>query len=152
MTLPASFPLSMTQIATELGRALPLALLDSWVVALAGKSAAPVSFSNLLGKTGRYDGSNAIGGVNPANISLNNPFFGGTMASMSQSTTNGNMTLSFSAAPNWSGNIFAKNNTTGASAVLSKQNSTTWAVNGASGSILALREGNTDSFTILPSN
>ncbi|MDN7993586.1 hypothetical protein QZM97_26255 [Burkholderia orbicola] len=152
MTLPASFPISMTQIATELGRALPLALLDSWVVALAGKSGAPVSFSDLRGKTGRYDGNNAIGGVNPASISLNNPFFSGTLSSVSQSTTNGNMTLSFSVAPNWSGNIFVKNNTTGASAVLSKQNSTTWAVNGASGSILALREGDTDNFTILPSN
>ncbi|WP_217589721.1 hypothetical protein [Burkholderia sp. GbtcB21] len=152
MTLPASFPLSMSQIAAELGRSLPLSLLDSWVVALAGKSGAPVSFSDLLGKTGRYDGSNAIGGVNPANISLSNPFFGGTLSAMSQSTTNGNMTLSFSVAPNWSGNILAKNNTTSASAVLFKQNSTTWAVNGASGSILALREGNTDSFTIIPSN
>ncbi|MEB2554039.1 hypothetical protein [Burkholderia cenocepacia] len=152
MTLTASFPLSMSQIAAELGLSLPLSISHAWVIALAGKSTLPVSFSDLLGRTGRYDGSNAIGGVNPANISLNNPFFGGTMSSMSQSTTNGNMTLSFSAAPNWSGNIFAKNNTTGASAVLSKQNSTTWAVNGASGSILALREGNTDSFTILPSN
>lgn len=152
MTLPASFPLSMSQIATELGRSFPLALLDPWVLALAGKSGVPVSFSDLLGKTGRYDGSNTVGGVNPAIIFLNNPFFGGTLSSMSQSTTNGNITLSFSVAPNWSGNIFAKNNTTGASATMFKQNSTTWAANGASGSILALREGNTDSFTILPSN
>lgn len=152
MTLPVAFPLSMSQVATELGISLPLSMSNPWVIALAGKSALPVSFSNLLGKTGRYDGSNAIGGVNPANISLSNPFFGGTLSGMSQSTTNGNMTLSFSVAPNWSGNILAKNNTTSASAVLSKQNSTTWSVNGASGSILALREGNTDSFTILPSN
>ncbi|WP_143155721.1 MULTISPECIES: hypothetical protein [Burkholderia] len=152
MTLPASFPMSMSQIATELGLSLPLSINHAWVIALAGKSGLPVSFSDLLGKTGRYDGNNAVGGVNPANISLNNPFFGGTLSAMNQSTTNGNMTLSFSVAPNWSGNIFAKNNTTGASAILAMQNSTTWSVNGASGNILALREGFTDSFTILPSN
>lgn len=152
MTLPASFPISMSQIAAELGGSPPLSLGHAWVIALAGKSALPVSFSNLLGKTGRYDGSNAVGGVNPASISLSNPFFGGTLSGLSQSTTNGNMTLSFSSAPNWGGNIITKNNTTGASAVLIKQNSTTWAVNGASGNILALREGFTDSFTFLPSN
>ena len=152
MTLPVSFPLSMSQIATEMGRALPLGLLDPWVLALAAKGGAPLGFGDLLGKTGRYDGNNAVSGVNPAIISLSNPFFSGTISSMSQSTTNGNLALSFSSAPNWSGNIFAKNNTTGVSAVLGKQNSTTWSANGVSGNILALREGFTDSFTILPSN
>lgn len=152
MTLPASFPMSMSQIATEIGLSLPMSLNHAWVVALAGKSGLPVSFSDLLGQSGRYDGNNAVGGVNPASISLNNPFFRGTLSVAAQSTLNGNLTLSFSVAPNWSGNILMKNNTTGASAVLGKQNSTTWSVNGASGNILALREGGTDNFTILPSN
>jgi hypothetical protein len=141
----------MSQVATELGLSLPLWLTHDWVIALAGKAIPPVSFSDLLGKTGRYDGNNTVGGVNPASIFLNNQFFGGTLSGMSQSTTNGSMTISFSVAPNWAGNILAKNNTTGASAVLAKQNSTTWSVNGASGNILALREGFTDSFTIQPS-
>lgn len=51
MTLPASFPLSMSQVAAELGTTLPLSLLDPSVVALAGKSGPPVSMSDLLGKS-----------------------------------------------------------------------------------------------------
>lgn len=51
MTLPASFPLSMSQVATELGTTLPLSLLDPDVVALAGLSGPPVSMSDLLGKS-----------------------------------------------------------------------------------------------------
>lgn len=151
MTLPASFPLSMSQIATELGRALPLSILDSWVVALAGKGGAPVSFSDLLGKTGRYDGSNLVSNGPVYSISLNNSFFGGTLTSLSQQGS-GNLTLGFSLAPNWSGNIKVINNSSGANAVLAKQNSTTWFLAGASGNILVTRAGNTDSFTILPSN
>ncbi|UEP31620.1 MULTISPECIES: hypothetical protein [unclassified Burkholderia] len=152
MTLPASPPMSLSQVATELGLSLPLSMSHAWVLALAGKASAPMSLSDLLGQSGRYDGNNAVGGVNPATISLSNPFFRGTLSGATQSTINGNLTLAFSVAPNWSGNILMKNNTTGASAVLGKQNSTTWSVNGASGSILALREGGTDNFTILPSN
>lgn len=151
MTLPVAFPLSMSQVATELGLSLPLSMSNPWVIALAGKSALPVSFSNLLGKTGRYDGSNTVSSGPVYSISLNNPFFGGTLNSLSQQGA-GNLTLGFSSAPNWSGNIKVTNNSSGAIGVLSKQNSTTWFLAGANGNILSTRSGNTDSFTILPSN
>lgn len=151
MTLPAVFPLAMSQVANELGLSLPLNLLHPWVIALAGKSAAPVSFSNLLGKTGRYDGSNTVSSGPVYSISLNNPFFGGTLNGLSQQGS-GNLTLGFSLAPNWNGSIKVINNSSGANAVLAKQNSTTWFLAGASGNILVSRAGNTDSFTILPSN
>lgn len=52
MTLPSSLPLSMSDIATELGTSLPLNLLDADVLDLAEKSA-PISFSDLLGKEWR---------------------------------------------------------------------------------------------------
>lgn len=151
MTLPASFPLAMSQVANELGLSLPLSMSNPWVIALAGKSALPVSFSNLLGKTGRYDGSNTVSSGPVYSISLNNPFFGGTLNTLSQQGT-GNLTLGFSLAPNWNVNIRVINNSSGASAILTKQNSTTWFLAGASGSILITRSGNTDNFTILPSN
>lgn len=151
MTLPVAFPLSMSQVATELGLSLPLSMSNPWVIALAGKSALPVSFSNFLGKTGRYDGSNTVSSGPAYSISLNNPFFGGTLNSLSQQGA-GNLTLGFSSSPNWSGNIKVTNNSSGANGVLSKQNSTTWFLAGANGNILSTRSGNTDSFTILPSN
>ncbi|WP_157639440.1 hypothetical protein [Burkholderia ubonensis] len=153
MTLPASFPLSMSQIATELGLSLPLSINHAWVIALAGKSGLPVSFSDLLGKTGRFDGNLTM----TANISdtftsdPSAPFFGGTFHGMDQAN-NGNLVASFSGSPGWSGNISVKNNTTGASGVLSKVDANTWQLLGANPNIVRNRGGQTDSFTILPSN
>lgn len=51
MTLPASFPLTMTQIATELGTTLPLNLLHADVRALAEQPSGDVAYSDLLGKS-----------------------------------------------------------------------------------------------------
>jgi hypothetical protein len=147
MTLPASFPLSMSQIATELGLALPLSINHGWVLALAQK-ALPVSFSDLLGKTGRFDGSLAASGSPIVGLTFpNSPFFGGQLGGMTQDQF-GNLTLSFASAPNWSLNIKVSNNTDSQSATLTKSDSVTWRGNNG----LLLRSGFTDSFTILPSN
>lgn len=52
MTLPASGPISMSDIAAELGiSAQGLSLGDSRVRALAGKPSGPISFSDLYGKS-----------------------------------------------------------------------------------------------------
>ncbi|WP_157648387.1 hypothetical protein [Burkholderia ubonensis] len=153
MTLPASFPLSMSQVATELGLAMPLSINHAWVIALAGKSGLPVSFSDLLGKTGRFDGNLTM----TANISdtftsdPSAPFFGGTFHGMDQAN-NGNLAAFFSGSPGWSGNISVKNNTTGASGILSKVDANTWQLLGANPNIVRNRGSQTDSFTILPSN
>lgn len=52
MTLPASFPLSMSQINVELGRAsnATTSLLESAVRTLAQRPSGSVGFNNLLGK------------------------------------------------------------------------------------------------------
>lgn len=47
----AGSPLLMSEIATELGLALPLSLLDSRVLALAAKGAAPNDFNTMYGKS-----------------------------------------------------------------------------------------------------
>ena len=154
MTLPASFPLSMSQIAAELGLSFPLSIEHAWVLALANKAAAPISFSDLLGKTGRYDGNligqNAGGSDNFIRFG-NYPFFGGTLFAVDTFFPDAShCQLSMGSAPNWNGNIFFKNNTTGVSVVFSKTNSTTWQV--ASNPANLIRNGITDNFTVLPSN
>ncbi|MBU9261965.1 hypothetical protein KTD13_16540 [Burkholderia multivorans] len=154
MTLPASFPLAMSQIASDLGLSLPLSLGHGWVIALAGKSSLPVSFSDLLGKTGRWDGTATANQLpaGPSIQSINSPFFGGTLVSatfVSFQSAN-KYEISFSAAPNWSGNIRIVNNTDGTSAVLSKTNSTTWdSAGGLTNNVIIPNVAK--SYTILPS-
>ena len=64
MTLPASGPISMSQVAAELGiSATGLSLNDSRVRALAGKPSGAISFADLLGKS-------AAGVVNPLPITV----------------------------------------------------------------------------------
>ncbi|HHX4053946.1 MAG: hypothetical protein ACN6QT_36455 [Burkholderia contaminans] len=154
MTLPVSFPLSMSQIATEIGLSLPLSLSHGWVIALAGKSSLPVSFSDLLGQTGTATGNaTASSGGGGIIAPFSSPWFRGQISQLG-ATTGGlpglTVSISFSIAPNWSGNILLKNNTTNGSIVLAKQSSTAWQVNSNPGNIV--RAGFTDNFTIQPSS
>ncbi|WP_175692961.1 hypothetical protein [Burkholderia ambifaria] len=153
MTLPASPPMSMSQIAAELGLGLPLSITHGWVLALAGKASAPVSFSDLLGQTGTATG-NATGSSGGGGITapFSSSWFRGQISQLG-ATIGGppgpTVSISFSSAPNWNGNILLKNNTTNSSIVLAKQNSTAWQVNSNPGNIV--RVGFTDNFTITPS-
>jgi hypothetical protein len=146
MTLPSSFPLSMSQVATECDTTLPLSLANPLVVALAGKSAPPVSMSDLLGKTiSHFNGALTSSGVGQTfSIAFGNaPFFGGTLFQLAQAA--GSCSLEFNSAPNWSGSIVVKNKTTGVNATLSKANSTVWS---GFGSVIRSPAGYTDTYTV----
>jgi hypothetical protein len=141
--------LSLSQVATELGLSLPLSLGHAWIIALAGKQALPVSFSDLLGKSGRFDGncSTTIGKF----IRFGDaPFFGTQLQSCDIS--NGTMTqLIFETAPvAYSGNVLVRNNTLGVSVVCA------YAINGNEWhgpyNPNLIRTNANDSFTVLPSN
>jgi hypothetical protein len=151
MTLPASFPLSMSQIAAELGLSLPLSINHSWVVQLAGKGALPVSFSDLLGKTAKFNGNLTGGASGGLFVQFGNaPFFGGALVELDVFLGGGGSSLSISGPPNWNGNIRVTNNTTGISLVLSKLNNTAWT--SASNPANLIRSGITDNFSVIPSN
>jgi hypothetical protein len=142
----------MSQVATELGLSLPLSISHAWVIALAGKSALPVSFSDLLGKTAQYNGNplaSSGGGGITANLG-GASWFGGQLnyLTTSQGPPSGT-TLAFNVAPNWSGNIKVTNVTTGVSLVIPKATSTTWSTTSAPGNLL--RGGFSDNITIQPS-
>lgn len=165
MTLPASFPLSLSQIAAELGLSLPLSISHPWVIALAGKSALPVSFSDLLGKTGSFTagvtfqmGSGANFGSVNSTTPLGALFSAGIIYMDNMGDQSGSSArIFFSTPPNWSGNFLLTNQNTGGTALLTKQNSTTWATtSGAAGTFPGglLPAGGTTSATmsVKPSN
>lgn len=147
MTLPTSFPMSMSQIATELGLLLPLSINHAWVIALAGKSGLPVSFSDLLGQTAQPTWSGTPSGDGTV-MTMSVPFFRGTASSVNAPINILNpISVTFSVSPNWNGNIKITNNSTGSNTVLTKANSTTWSGNG-----VIMRGGITDNYKLSPSN
>jgi hypothetical protein len=150
MTLPSSPPLSGTQVATELGLSLPLSMNHAWVIALAGKSALPVSFSDFLGKTGHFDGNLTTGAAGQTfEVDFTSSFlFGGQLQYFRQQIVS--TVLVFSSAPNWSGNIIVTNATEGVSSTLTKTNGTQWN-GGAPQGMLGLN-GSVNNITVYPSN
>lgn len=160
MTLPASFPLSMSQVATELGLSLPLSINHAWVIALAGKSALPVSFSDLLGKTGRFDGSVTTGAISGSRsidwTRGSAPFFDSSLSEVAWTSSSTATLFLWSVSSSWASgkNILVKNNTTGVSAVFTPYSGgvgSIWFASGIDANNL-IRNGASDSFTILPSN
>lgn len=163
MTLPASFPLSMSQIATELGLSLPLSINHPWVLLLAGKTALPVSFSEFLGKSGHYTGSSQIqqAGTFEYFVTFTGAaFFNSSIIEISE-TPAGGITVFTSQGSHAVQNplkILVKDNTTGQSAILTQVPSTgngliglQWQLNPGSVGIFG-NVGQTHNFTILPSN
>lgn len=152
MTLPAG-TISMSQVAAELGISQTgLSLDHSWIRQLAGAGASPatVSMSALQGQTARptWSANPGAGPVYAFNFSV--PFFRGTTSVVGTTGVNPQpVTLTFSAAPNWSGNILFTNTSTGVSQLLSKQNATTW---GSASSQINLFRNSTDNYALAPSN
>ncbi|NUY33305.1 hypothetical protein F0160_22735 [Paraburkholderia sp. JPY303] len=146
MTLPASFPLSMSQVASELGTTLPISLNHIWILALAQKSGLPVSMSDLLGKTGRFDGNvfvnaSGIGSFGSA------PFFGAQLNRLTVSFSTVDVST-ITAPPNFTGSIRIRNNTTGVSTILTNLGSGVW--ENASSPANLVRANQTDNFTLTP--
>lgn len=78
MALPSSPPITMAQVAAELGISLPLSLGDSRVRALAGKPSGDISMLDLLGK------SSVDYSINPINfesVTVNTTSTGGSSSS-----------------------------------------------------------------------
>lgn len=151
MTLPAG-TISMSQVAAELGISQTgLSLNHSWVRQLAGQNSGSVSMSNLQGQTAQPNW-NANPGSGPVlSFNFNVPFFRGTTSTVGTSGTPPNpVTLTFASAPNWNGNILFKNNSTGASQVLTQQNATTWGSASSPGNLF--RANTTDNYSLAPSN
>ena len=157
MTLPAGFPISMSQVAAELGLSLPLSIEHPWVLKLAQKSAAPLSLSNLLGKSAHFTGNSATFGSSQTYAvefsSGQAPFFDGFIQEIDWYTATGIAHIfSYSAMTWWRGNILVRNNSAGTSAVIppDPNQANHWVTTGGVAQII--RAGATDNFTILPSN
>lgn len=153
MTLPAG-TISMSQVAAELGISQTgLSLDHSWVRQLAGAGASPaaVSMSGLQSQTAQPTWSGNPGSGPAMFISMSVPFFRGTTSGVgTTSSPTQPVTLSFSVAPNWNGNILITNTSTNVSQLLSQQNSTTWTSTGSP--INLFRANTTDNFKLSPSN
>lgn len=148
MTLPTG-ALSMQQIANELGLSLPLSIQHPWVIALAGKSAVPISFGDLRGKTGQFQGAvTALPNVTTIHFPTNTPLFGGTLSALVNDLNANNLSLQFSATPFWTGNIKVTNQTNGISVVLTKLDTIQWAVSPAVPNLVP--QGSTCQYLIQP--
>lgn len=148
MTLPASFPLSMSQIAIELGISLPLSINNAWVLALANKTALPVSFSDLIGKSGRVDGNFNVNSNGSAGTVTPYTFFGGQVWQI------GNfggffVNVNTGAVPFYKGPIQVINHTTGVTTRATWNGSNAW--NNASPPANSVALGQTNNVTIVPS-
>jgi hypothetical protein len=125
------------------------------VIALAGKTARPVSFSNLLGKSGHCSVSGVtqeVVGSDPMEFYVSFPsvpFFDSAFSQISE--INGGVSIVSSSAPHfYTGNIVVTNATLGIALVCNYVGSGTWQNNSGSGIGLGGHVGQTYNFTINP--
>lgn len=151
MTLPATGPISMAQVATELGISQTgLSLNTTLVRQLAGVLSGAISMENLLGKAASFTGNVATTQVQQFLIAgnPNAPFFSGTLAQIGLRTNAGTqvqvetLPVSF-----WTSNIALINNTTGVSMTLPYLGSGVWGTPDTTGGRI-IRNNANDNFTI----
>lgn len=156
--MPASFPYSESDAATELGLSLPISANHAWLIALAGKTALPYSASDLLGKTGHFSGSRTVQQAGQFNYFVDvsgNNFFDASLNGIGETNAAANLSVTTLVSPTkYTGNIKVTNVTLGRSLVLSYVGSGVWggASGGGAGGIgIAFNTGQTYQFTIYPS-
>lgn len=149
MTLPAAFPLSMSQVATELGLPLPLSMNHAWILALADKTALPLSLSDLLGKSGRVDGAFNVNSNGSGGPETPFTFFGGQIwqiGNFGDFFVNVNNGISL---PSYLGPIQVINHTTGVTTRATWSGFDNWINTSPPANCVALGQAN--NVTIIPS-
>lgn len=144
MTLPASGAISLTDVLNELkvtnsSRALPISLGDSDVLALAGKSAPPISLSDLYGKSSYVPMT--VTGVNDSATAYSGSSSGTTTCHPSVTVSGGSGTKTFA----WSFTSNPDNCTLGAATSQTCNVSHAYAVNSAGSANAVLQCAVTDS-------
>ena len=167
MTLPASFPLSMSQISSELGLSVvfdwPLSIDNPLILALAGKTSLPVSFSDLLGQSGHVISNGTVQQRGTFDYYVNLPsssvFFsrsGGYISTLEETTSDQNLLLTMTDPhPSFTGNIKVTNATLNRSLILSYIGNGQWggpSGGGVGGIGIFGHAGSTYTFTIYPAN
>lgn len=147
----------MSQIITELNLSTPVSINHAYILALANKTGLPISFSDLLGETARFDGSRTVQQAGQFNYFVDlsgNAFFDVSFNSAGETNAAAYLQVTTTSAPSkFTGNIIAINNTLGRSLVLSYVGGGVWGGSsggGAGGIGLSFNAGQTYSLTIKP--
>lgn len=148
MTFPASGTISMTSIGTEIGQTITNMNDDHLRQLVQTASSSTFAMSALYSKTGSFTGNIGMSSSTTSNSGISGqPFYNGTFAQVIRNAGNGNAEVDFTFAPTWTGSLVIRNNTTGVSSTLTKQNSQSWQ---GSNPANLLRASTTDNFTIRP--